>query len=125
MHTFLIDFGNTTVKEYPEEASDIARKYISVFQAISVREQSEISIVKQLGYENPIKLPDPTLLLAHEDYLFENSTEASIQKKAFVYILRNEYKETYKIISYFKKDYTIDSTNKFFDPDSVEDWVSN
>jgi len=133
---YFLDFGEATVKriayavsfgckEYPEEASDIARKYISEFQAISVREESGISIVKQLGYENPIKLPDPTLLLAHEDYLFENSTEASTQKKAFVYILRNEYKEAYKIISYLKKDYTIDSTNKFFDPNSVEDWVGS
>lgn len=133
---YFLDFGEATVKRiayavsfgckvYPEEASDIARKYISEFQAISVREESGISIVKQLGHENPIKLPDPTLLLAHEDYLFANTSHESIQKKVFVYILRNEYKEVYKIISYLKKDYTIDSTNKFFNPNSVEDWVSS
>lgn len=134
--TYFLNFGGTSVKRiayavsfgcevYPDEASDVAQKYISKFLAISVREESGLSIVKQLGYENPIKLPDPTLLLSREDYSFANTNKKIFQKKAFIYILRDEYKEVDKIVSFLKRDHIIDTSNNFFNPKSIEDWLKS
>lgn len=133
--SYFLDFGGENVKRiaysvsfgcenYPEAALSIAQKYIHNFNAISVRENSAIAIVKRIGFMNPIKLPDPTLLLFPDDYCFLNTHQVLAEKKAFVYILREEYKEAKDIVSYLKRSYKIDSTNKLFNSNSVEEWVS-
>lgn len=132
---YFLDFGDKNVKRiayavsfgcenYPEEALNIAKKYIHNFKAISVRENSAISIVTKIGFMNPIKLPDPTLLLLRDEYCFTNTDQESAQKKAFVYILREEYQDVKDIKLYLKRNYIINTTNKFFNPYSVEEWVS-
>ena len=132
---YFLDFGDKNIKRiayavsfgcevYPDTAANIARNYIPNFNAISVRENSGIDIVSKLGFSNPINLSDPTLLLVRDEYCFANSDQVAAQKKAFVYILREEYKYVKDIKSYLKQYFKIDSTNKLFNPYSVEKWVN-
>lgn len=132
--TYFLDFGDDSIKriayavsfgceDYPKEAAAIAKQYINSFHAIGVRENSGISIMKKMGYMNPVKLPDSTFLLHKNEYPFIKNTTSSVRKKAFVYILRNEFKEMSKLISDLGKDYQIESDNKFLGFLSVEEWV--
>ncbi|MBA7532200.1 hypothetical protein ES705_24426 [subsurface metagenome] len=131
---YFLDFGNNKVEKiayavsfgcesYPDAALAIAQKYIHNFKAISVRENSGLAIVNKIGIRNVIKLPDPTLLITRYNYNFEDSKITSIKKKVFVYILRNEYKGTGKIISYLKNEYELELSNSFLKIYSVEEWV--
>ena len=133
---YFLDCGNNDIKRiayavsfgcenYPEAASTIAKQYIGHFKAISVREDSGIHIVTKLGFLNPIKLPDPTLLLLRDEYNFANTVQVSSKKTAFVYILRGETKDVKGIKSYLEMNYKLDTTNELFNPYSVEEWVSS
>lgn len=133
--SYFLDFGDDQVKriayavsfgceKYPEEASTIAKKYIHNFNAISVRENSGLNIVTKLGFLNPIKLPDPTLLLQRDEYFFVNTGNVSTEKKVFVYILRKEDKELRNIKTYLGKKFKLDNADKLVNPYTVEEWVS-
>lgn len=58
-------------KSLPVEVQDKYRKYLSRFNALSVREQNGVDVVrKELGIDcNPAILLDPTLLLSREEWL--------------------------------------------------------
>ncbi|HZL09027.1 MAG TPA: polysaccharide pyruvyl transferase family protein [Prolixibacteraceae bacterium] len=133
--TYFLDFGEKDIKriayavsfgceDYPDAASNIAKGYINNFNAISVRENSGIQIVYKLGFANPIKLLDPTLLLQRDDYNFANTKQLGIQKRAVVYILRDELKNLQKFIFYLKKDYQVDTIDNFFNPNSLQEWIN-
>lgn len=133
---YFLDFGNNDIKRiayavsfgcenYPEAASTIAKMYIHNFKAISVRENSGLSIVSKLGFLNPVKLPDPTLLLLQDEYNFANTAQVSSQKTAFIYILRGEDNDVKSIKSYLANKFKLDTANKLFNPYSVEEWVSS
>ncbi|WP_317466996.1 polysaccharide pyruvyl transferase family protein [Bacteroides hominis] len=53
----------------PDKFKDLYAKYLKQFAAISVREQSGVSVVKELIRENASVVCDPTLLLDKTDYL--------------------------------------------------------
>lgn len=57
---YALSFGCVS---YPENALLEARKHIGYFDRISVRETSGIDIVKSMGRNDAIVVPDPTLLL--------------------------------------------------------------
>src|SRR5690606_9663219 len=120
--TYFLDFGNENVKRigyavsfgceiYPPLAESIAKTYIQSFDGISVREDSGLNIVENLGYNSAVKLLDPTLLLKYDSYKFSNTTLSNKEKYALVYILRNEDKNINRIISNYTKDYRIDVIN--------------
>lgn len=132
--SYFLDFGDKKVKriayaisfgceEYPEKAEDVAKSYIQNFCAISVRENSGISIVSKLGFENAIMLPDPALLLSSDDYNFEIPNLQPNEKRAVIYILRNETKNINGIISHLRKDFRIDLIGESLNPDTVESWI--
>lgn len=134
--SYFLDFGEKNIKRiayavslgcenYPPSAFTIAQKYIHNFSGISVRENSAISIVEKMGFLNPIKLPDPTLLLLRDDYFFSGKTQIATQKKVFVYFLRNEHKAAIDIVKYLKQNFKVESTNKIVKPYSVEEWVKS
>ena len=55
---------------YTEEETQMASMLIGDFDTVSVREKSAIDLCKQhLGYEKAVWVPDPTMLLTHEEYL--------------------------------------------------------
>jgi hypothetical protein len=132
---YFLDFGDTNItriayavsfgcEEYPEAAAIIAKKYMRNFKAISVREDSGISIVTRMGFKNPVKMPDPTLLLSRDDYLFNDKENILIKQNAFVYILRNEYSEVKGIISNLQSRYEILLSSHLLNSDSIQEWVN-
>lgn len=131
---YFLDFGSDYVKRishavsfgcehYPENAAIIAKKYIKNFNGISVREDTGLDIVTKLGVANAIKLPDPTLLLMRDEYRFTSSGHLNSQKKAFIYILRDEYCQVKNIKNQLEKYFFIDKPRKYYSPYSVEEWV--
>ncbi|MBQ8227220.1 MAG: polysaccharide pyruvyl transferase family protein [Bacteroidaceae bacterium] len=54
--------------EYPQKALPVASKYIKHFDAISVREESGVDIVKSMGRDDAVVVPDPTLLMTPSFY---------------------------------------------------------
>jgi hypothetical protein len=132
--SYFLDFGEKSVKRiayavsfgcevYPEIASSIAKKYIFDFVAISVRENSGLDIVSRIGRGDPIKLPDPTLLLNREEYYFGNTNLESNPKSVFIYVLRGDYKEVKKIRTHLQRYYKTEDADKLFISISVENWV--
>lgn len=76
---YALSFGCVT---YPEKAREIAAKYIKNFDVISVRERTGIDIVRSMGRDDVVLVPDPTLLqqpnfyhtLADECKVLKNSS---------------------------------------------------
>lgn len=62
---YALSFGCVT---YPEKARKIAARYIKDFDVISVREKTGIDIVKSMGRDDAILVPDPTLLQQSQFY---------------------------------------------------------
>ena len=61
----------------------IFKQYLSKFDAVSVREKSAVSMLKEIGYEVSCVL-DPTMLLPTKDYL-ELSSDIKAQESVFIY----------------------------------------
>lgn len=122
--TYFLNFPNTKSKkigysvsfgcvEYPSFAEDSAKKFIQSFDSISVREDSGITILKQLScIKKVIVTPDPILLLGKK--LFEKipiKHSKCSQGYTCVYMLRRKYQ--YKVdnallIDDFHKCYTME-----------------
>jgi hypothetical protein len=120
---YAVSFG---VEVYPEAPSTIARNYVPYFDAISVRENTGLNIVTQLGFTKPIKLSDPTILLDKFKYAFNASNinhATSIKKSAFFYVLRNEDNGIKKIKEHLKVNYRLNTTEGLFNQNSIEEWV--
>lgn len=63
--SFGVDFW-----ELSQEETNMARKHIAGFDAVSVREKSAVDLCKTfLDYDKATWVPDPTLLLKPDDYL--------------------------------------------------------
>ena len=76
--SFYLDFGPKDMKrisyapsfamnQYPKNLEEILKKELSLFDVISVREQSGVEICKQIGFNAKLVL-DPTMLLSITDY---------------------------------------------------------
>lgn len=62
---YAVSFGCT---QYPENAIKKASKLISVFDKVSVREVTGVNIVKAMGRNDAVIVPDPTLLQMSKFY---------------------------------------------------------
>lgn len=133
--SYFLDFGKQETKRiayavsmgcevYPAEAAELAKPYVQHFDAISVREDSGLAIIKGFGYPNPVKLPDPTLLLKAKDYFFAKKEEHA-QKQVLFYLLRNEFGQLQDYVSYFKESYKINFNDNSLNPFSLEEWISS
>ncbi len=70
--------------EYPEKAREIASRYIKDFDVITVRESTGVDIVKSMGRDDAVVVPDPTLLMDSEFY--RSLAEEKIAREgAYVY----------------------------------------
>lgn len=65
-----ISFGNSEV-EIPQEMKRVIDKLYKKFDFVSVREDTGIDVLSQLGWTSPqaVQVLDPTLLLNKEDYI--------------------------------------------------------
>ena len=77
--------------EYTKQEQDVIRPLFNKFDAVSVREQSGLDLLKQYGWTSPEAtcVLDPTLLLKAEDYnlLIENADTKPLDGKLLCYIL--------------------------------------
>lgn len=91
-----VSFG---CEKYPKNAELVARKYIQQLDCISVRENSGVSILKDMGIENVFLTADPTSLLSAREYL-EICKDIPINKSSNIAlcILRRQNKQTAKLI---------------------------
>ena len=80
-------------KSLPVEVRDKYRKYLSRFDALSVREQNGIDIVNQeLGLDcNPAIVLDPTLLLSREEWLSLIPRSKFVKKKKYILLYMLTY----------------------------------
>lgn len=82
---YALSFGCVT---YPKNACRIAANYIKDFDIVTVREKTGVDIVKSMGRDDAIVVPDPTLLMPPTFY----HTLANSAKK---------HKSTHFIYSFF------------------------
>lgn len=129
--SYAASFG-VDVKEYTTDEIVQCGKLIERFNAVSVREQSGVKLIKDI-YKwncNPVMMPDPTLLLTEKDYrkiIGNRATENKNSGNLFCYILdKTQDKETVieKLsTTYSLKPRRIDLSESYVYP-SVEDWLS-
>jgi exopolysaccharide biosynthesis predicted pyruvyltransferase EpsI len=132
---YYLDFGSTHIKriayaasfgceDLPIDAAIIAKNYLQNFNAISVRENSGLKIVKNLGYSNPVVLCDPTMLLNSDDYtLLLKSKNNTKNKTVFNYFLRGKDERVNALNKLISNDYTLITDRKILSSNSIEDWL--
>lgn len=110
---YAVSFGCSI---YPSSIENMAKTWISNFNAIGVRESSGVSILKQLSYNKSCcVVPDPTIL--YGNHLFDD--------------LKCEHpkQEHYKCIYFLRKKYSGEAENSIIIDDNktsmpLEEWVS-
>lgn len=111
-----------------EEITQFSKLY-SLFDAVSVREDSALDLFKQYGWNQPqaIQVLDPTMLLKREDYmrLIENGSTKPSDGNLFCYILdMTDEKERLiqkKAEEFSLKPFTLDLQGKHLV--SIEQWL--
>lgn len=118
---------------YTEKEKNICRELIEKFDAVSIREESGIHVIKEFKWKakTPQVVLDPTLLLCMGDYnkFIPNECEDA-KSKIFCYVLdnsmelRNVIKDIQKKIG--KKIYEISDIQRMDSPiPSMETWLSS
>lgn len=79
---YALSFGCIT---YPEKAREIAAKYIKNFDVISVRERTGIDIVRSMGRDDAVLVPDPTLLQQPQFYHALADECTVLKNSAYIY----------------------------------------
>lgn len=104
---YAVSFGVDTW-EYTQNETTRCRECIKMFDAISVREDSGISLLKQNLGVDAIQVLDPTLLLNKEDYvlLFEKAQTSISEGNLLVYIL-DYNKEKSIFVDKIANDYSL------------------
>jgi len=136
--SYFLDFGSEKIKriayavsfgctEYPKEIKRIVIPVLGKFNAISVREETGREIVRQMGFSDACRVPDPTLLLSNEDYdSVCDATTCDQVEYNFFYIIQQKQYEILKIAEYFRSHLAEDvvSTLSFGNAImGVEKWV--
>ncbi len=84
------------VNEFSNEQIACGRKYLKLFSAISVREESGIRLCRELFDVQACQVLDPTMLLRREDYQRFASTAPQSPGNLMVYVLdRTEDKDAF------------------------------
>lgn len=99
---FFLQFGAPTSKrvayaasfghrELPEDVDKKYSEYLKSFDAVSVREESGVSLCKAMGRQDAILVPDPTMLIPRSRWV-EQSQDVpgfsdSDKKKVFIYTI--------------------------------------
>lgn len=91
---YAVSFG---CQKYPEEAAIFAKKWVNNFNFISVREQTGLSLLEDLGYKNnPYLVPDP-VILGGESLINKYKTPCDDSDPYIcLYVLRREIQLTEK-----------------------------
>lgn len=79
-------FGGETC--FAAETENMIKRELSLFSFLGIREEDGVKLCHRLGFENAIKVVDPTLLLSSTDY-DSVKNEISERNYIFVYLLGN------------------------------------
>lgn len=85
--SFVSSFGKTKLEDGEVE---ITRKYLEKYSNLSVREDSALDILKELGRNDAIQLIDPTLQLEKKEWLTIASKRLIKEKYLVLMLLYNE-----------------------------------
>ena len=107
-YAYAVSFGVSGNLLSKKEIASLAKDY-SRFDAVSVREQSALALLKGYGWNEPepCLCLDPTLLLTQDDYiklLKENNVKDLTSGKIYSYIL-DETEKTKFISNFYKKHF--------------------
>ena len=116
--SYAASFG---AKECDKSLKDGIKKQLMKFDFISVRENTGVDIIKDMGINDVCVVPDPTLLLEESDYE-ELITDVKQVSGNFVYILHNKYNDASDIVDYLKSK---DEQIYYSDSESVQQWLAN
>lgn len=111
---YAISFGCTI---YPEISKQLAIPLINNFDKISVRENSGVNILSDMGCFESQVVPDPTLLLKRQDYESLINDDFGKKNNIVFYIIHNRKKVVKELKSFFKDGINITNQN------SVESWL--
>ena len=127
--TYFLSFASDNTKKvayavsfgcniYPDNAAEYAANWIKSFDSISVRENSGIAIVKQLGSKYPaVMVPDPVVLYGKKVFEKLSLTRGDAKPYVCVYSLRREL-QLPSGFNYLRMD-------DIHRPVTMEDWISN
>jgi len=87
--SYAASIGNSSIDQ---EEGEIVKKYLASYNHLSVREDSGVNILKELGFENVIQVLDPTLLLDASGWERFTSNRYSGQKYVLTYNLHHDPK---------------------------------
>lgn len=85
--SFVSSFGK--IKLDCDEINE-TRKYLTRYEKISVREDSAVDIINEMGIETPVQLIDPTLMLTKEEWLSVASKRLVKEPYLILMLLYNE-----------------------------------
>ena len=85
---YAVSFGCV---KYPEQERIVASRFMKDFYKISVRESSGIEIVKSMGRNDAVLVPDPTLLMVPSFYhaLADQSTKSEVSTYVYNFFIRD------------------------------------
>ncbi len=117
-----VSFG---CSEYPEKAGSIAKPLIGKFDYISVRENTGLKILEDMGVFNGVVVADPTSLLTTQEVL-ELCESVPIRNNSFVVkcILRKQNAETKELISNLMSAKNMGNAVDI-EKNSMENWLAN
>lgn len=117
--SYAASFG---VMRYNESLKNDLKKYLKRFDFISVRENSGLDILHDIGINNACVVPDPTLLLSKEDYKKFITDNDKNYKYAFVYMLHGKFDDASDVIEFARRSgqNIVVSTDE-----GIEEWLSN
>lgn len=145
LEAVFLNFGEYKIKRFSyapsfgvDELSQHSAKYKSLllnFDRLSIREKTGLQILKNLGFEDSVLVPDPTLLLLKRDYVrLMSKYQSSKQNYIFNYSLGYENSAiTNKILKILSQESTLQIeeitfnsfVKKMFSKKmKVEDWLT-
>ena len=74
-----------------EFSKNLVKEYLSCLDAISVREESLLALVKELGYPNAVHDLDPTLLLPSDYWVTRFDLKQSCERYALYYKIKDSF----------------------------------
>lgn len=109
--------------EYTEEETEIARKNIKKFAAVSVRESSGVKLCQEKLDVKAVQHIDPTMLLTAEDYINELAlkSEEKSPGNLLVYLIDSSVEKD-SIVDYIEETLSL---KKFIVNSKAEDFQSN
>lgn len=76
--------------KYPQECVEIAKPFMAKFDKISTRETSGVKIVKAMGRNDAVVVPDPTLLLSSTEYeKLANDSQVNNFSEIYCFFIRH------------------------------------